>query len=132
MTFFPAIHHTLYINHKWYSIHIITLTFKQEVVHIFECTCLSTSWANVHQFLSVCHLSVCLSVKYHKGVIDFLVCPNYHLLATISFCWLHCVFSVGFWLTKPTKNTDTFGQKICLYCLKYQTSGIARHILNGL
>ena len=56
------------------------LLFIPVTDYIFEPTCANARWTLMHRFLSVC--------PDHRGVVGFLVCPNYHLLATIWFCWL--------------------------------------------
>ncbi len=78
----------------------------------------------IHIFTSLPHkailsvLSVCMVCPDHRGVIGFLVCPNYHLLATIWFCWLprvcwlHCVFSMGLLAYQANKKHRHFRTKI--------------------
>ena len=92
---------------------------------IFEPTCAACDTAS---------LSVCPD---HRGVVGFLVRSSNHLLATFWFCWLlqacwlHCVFSMGLLAYQANKKTKQ--QKTqTLLDKKYQTSGIARHIFNGL
>ena len=73
-----------------------------------------------HSLLSVC--------PDHRGVVGFMVCPNYHLLTTIWFCWLppacwlHCVFSVGLLGYQANKKHRHFRTKICLVADEYQTT----------